>query len=97
MLDRIRAIVIESTELLNQILNDDVEVDIAIRWLESALADLDASENPTDEQIEEVFTSLAGLQGKLTVCMARTDRQHHPLIENLTDRIDIFLFHHRLL
>ncbi len=96
MLDRIRAIVGESTELLNQILNDDFEVDIAIRWLESAWADLDASENPTDAQIEDVFIALAGLQARLTACMGRVDHQHHSLIENLTDRIDIFLFHHRL-
>ena len=96
MLDRIRAIGAESTELLNQVLAHDVAVDLAIRWLEAALDDLEASTDPTDEQIEEVFIALANLQSKLTACLAHISRNYHPLIENLTDRINIFLFHHRM-
>lgn len=96
VLNRIRAIVSETTELLATVLGYDFDVESATRWLEAALNDLDASKNPSDEQIEEVFTALANLQGRLTACMVRTPRQHHPLLENLTDRIDIFLFHHRL-
>ncbi len=41
-------------------------------------------------------TALSSLQSKLTACLGRIPRENHPLIENLTDRIDIFLFHHRL-
>lgn len=96
MLQRIRIIGIESAELLTQVLNHDFEVELAIRWLQAALDDLEASSTPTDEQIEEVFTALSSLQSKLTACLGRIPRENHPLIENLTDRIDIFLFHHRL-
>ena len=97
MLERIRLIGIESAELLLQVLNHDFEVDLAIRWLTAAHDDLEASSDPTEEQVEEVFTALASLQSKLTACLARISHEHHPLIENLIDRIDIFLFHHRLL
>lgn len=96
MLDRIRTICQESADLLTLILGYDFGVEAAIRWLEAALADLEASQNPTDEQIEEVFTALADLQHKLMACMPQTLPQHRPVLENLTDRIDIFLFHHRL-
>lgn len=96
MLERIRIIGLESAELLTQVLSHDFEVELSIRWLFAALDDLEASNDPTNQQIEEVFTALASLQSKLTACLARIPREHHSLIENLTDRIDIFLFHHRL-
>ena len=96
MLDRIRAISTESADLLALIVGYDFGVESAIRWLEAALDDLEACQQPSDEQIEENFVALTNLQAKLMDCMGRTPHQHRLLLENLTDRIDIFLFYHRL-
>ncbi len=74
----------------------DINVELAIRYGKASLADLEASANPTDEQVAEVFSALANLREKLFVGLGKVSMQDRPLIENLTDRIDIFLFHHRL-
>ena len=96
MLERIRAICQESSNLLALLIGNDVATGLAINWVIAALDDLEASENPTDKQVEEIFVALANLQQKLMVCVPQIPQQHRPLLENLTDRIDIFLFHHRL-
>ncbi len=96
MLERIRVICEESIWLLDTVLAQDFAIEVTIRWVVAALDDLEASADPTDEQIEEVFTALTSLRDKLIESMSRSLARHRPVIENLTDRIDIFLFHHRL-
>ena len=96
MFDRIQAICQESSDLLALLIGNDVATELAINWVIAALDDLEASENPTDEQVEEIFVALANLQQKLMACLPQIPQRHYPLLENLTDRIDIFLFHHRL-
>ena len=81
---------------MEKVLDFDFNVELAIRHGKAALDDLQATDDPTDAQIEEVFSALANLRDKLIACLAKASHQEHPLIENLTDRIDIFLFHHRL-
>ncbi len=96
MLERIQAIYDESGWVLDTMLGYDINVELAIRYGKASLDDLEASENPTDEQVAEVFSALANLREKLFVGLGKVSMQDRPLIENLTDRIDIFLFHHRL-
>ena len=96
MLERIRAICDESSWLLDSIVVQDFIVEIAIRWVRASLDDLEASDNPTENQIEEVFIALDNLKNKLIESLSQIPARQHPMIENLTDRIDIFLFHHRL-
>lgn len=96
MIERIRAICEESTWLLDTVLGQGFLLEIAIRWVEAALNDLEATDNPVDEQVEEVFTALDSLKDKLIENLSQTPIQERPIIENLTDRIDIFLYHHRL-
>lgn len=95
MIKRIRDIWEECNLLMDTILDQQVSLEIAVRWLESALDDLDATDNPFDEQVEEVFTALNNLRNKLIESLSQIPVRQHPIIENLTDRIDIFLYHHR--
>lgn len=96
MIERIQALYSESAWLLDHVLDFDFNIELAIRYGKAALDDLQATADPTDAQIEEVFSALANLRDKLMACLAKTSPQDHHVIENLTDRIDIFLFHHRL-
>lgn len=92
MLNRIRAILSEATWLLTEIIGFDFDIEATLSRLEAALDDLEA----TDDQTEIVFRELASLQGKLSGAIARMPKHHQPLLENMTDRIEIFLFHHRM-
>lgn len=96
MLERIRAIWSESTWLLTEIIGFDFDIEVTLSRLEAALDDLEATIDPTDDQVEIVFKELASLQGKLSGVIARMPKHHQPLLENMTDRIEIFLFHHRI-
>ncbi len=96
MIERIRQISIESTWLLTEVIGFDVEIERTLARLQAALDDLEAMNDPSDAQIEEVFMALAALQSRLLHAQTRLPKLHQPLLENLTDRIDIFLFHHRM-
>jgi hypothetical protein len=97
MLQRIREILVESRWLLSNVIGYDIGVEVALSRLEAALDDLDASTDPLDSQVEIVFKTLANLQEHLLQAMPTVPKPYQVLIENLTDRIDIFLFHHRLI
>jgi len=96
MIERIQTLYDESGWLLENILGFDLNVELAIRYGKAALDDLLATDDPTDEQVGEVFSALANLRDKLVACVGSVSPEDYPIIENLTDRIDIFLFHHRL-
>lgn len=96
MIERIRQIWTESTWILVEIIGFDLDVQQALARLQAALDDLEAVNDPSDDQIEAVFKALSTLQSKLLDSLIRVPKQHQPLLENLTDRIEIFLFHHRL-
>ncbi|MBC8153253.1 MAG: hypothetical protein H7Z72_10110 [Bacteroidetes bacterium] len=96
MVERIRQIWAESTWLLIEVIGVDSEIEQTLARLQAALDDLDAVTDPSDDQVAVVFEVLAVLQSKLLGTLVRLPKQHQPLLENLTDRIDIFLFHHRI-
>jgi hypothetical protein len=96
MIERIRQIWSETGWLLIELIGFDFDIEQALIRLQAALDDLEAVEDPSDDQIEAVFTTLATLQSKLLDSLIRVPIQHQILVENLTDRIEIFLFHHRL-
>ncbi|TAF29489.1 MAG: hypothetical protein EAZ70_02045 [Runella slithyformis] len=96
MIKRIKEISDESAWVLAEIIGYSFEAEMALKQLEAALADLEASFEPDNAQVEIVFTALAELKIAFSKCLEKTPTQYQNLIENLTDRIDIFLFHHRL-
>ncbi len=96
MIERIHQIWTESTWVLVEIIGFDFEVERTLTRLKAALDDLEAVTDPSDVQVEEIFMALATLQSKLLSTLVRIPRQHQPLLENLTDRIEIFLFQHRM-
>lgn len=96
MIERIRQLWSEAAWVLVEVIGFDFEVEQALIRLQAALDDLEAVNDQSDDQIEAVFTALAALQSKLLDSLIRVPKQHHPLLENLMDRIEIFLFHHRL-
>ncbi|WP_373515524.1 hypothetical protein, partial [Persicitalea sp.] len=93
---RIRILYEESDWLLEHVLGFDFDIELAIRYGRAALDDLQAMDDPTDDQIEEIFSALANLRDKLLSCLVKVSPRERHAIENLTDRIDIFIFHHRL-
>ncbi len=96
MIERIRQIWIESTWILSEVIGFDSDIERTLTRLQAALDDLEAVNDPLDDQVEQVFITLAILQSKLLGTMGRIPKQQQPLLENLTDRIEIFLFHHRM-
>lgn len=96
MIERIQSLFDESTWLLGQVFGSDFNIELAISYGKAALDDLQSTDDPTDAQVEEVFSALANLRDKLVACLGKITPQERQVVENLTDRIDIFLFHHRL-
>jgi hypothetical protein len=96
MIERADALWAESTRLITDIIGYDLGVEMALGRLRFALDDLAASANPTDDQINLVFTLFTVLQDNLLLCAARLPKANQFIVENVTDRIEIFLFHHRL-
>lgn len=96
MIERIRQIGSETAWILTEIIGNNFGVERALTRLQATLDDLEAVSDPSDDQVDTVFVALVALQSKLMDSLAKVSQQHQPLLENLTDRIDIFLFHHRL-
>mgnify|MGYP000266998529 CR=1 FL=1 len=96
MIERIREIWIESNWILSEIIGYNFEIEMALSRLASTLDDLEASSEPTNSQIEIVFIALNELKNSLGKCIIQVPKSYQPLIENLIDRIEIFLFHHRM-
>ncbi|GAB3643049.1 hypothetical protein [Spirosoma arcticum] len=96
MIERIRQIWSEVAWLLTEITGSDFDIEQALVRLQAALDDLEAVDTPSDDQIEVVFLTLATLQSKLLDSLVRVPKQNQSLVENLTDRIELFLFHHRM-
>lgn len=96
MIERIRQIWSEAAWVLAEVVGFNFDVEQALTRLQAALDDLEAVNDPSDDKIEAVFMALTILQRKLLDSLIWMPKQHHPLLENLTDRIEIFLFHHRL-
>jgi hypothetical protein len=96
MIKRIKEIIIETSWVLSEIVGYDIDLEMALARLASAIDDLEASNSPTDDQIEIIFVALSDIQHTLLSCSGRVPKQLRNIVENLTDRIDIFLFHHRM-
>ncbi len=96
MIQRIKEVLVETKWILAEIIGYDIDLEMSLIRLSAALDDLEACIEPSEDQIEIVFVTLADVQNSLLKCIGRVPKQHRNIIENLTDRIDIFLFHHRM-